>query len=160
MSEQLASAQHIAQATRDAMLLGDRATQSLGMQVLAIGPGTASLSMRVRDDMLNGHGSCHGGLISTLADSAFAFACNSHNEVTVASGFDINLLAAAKLGDVLTASATERHKAGRTGLYEVAVHNQQGALVAVFSGRSYTLKGQAVVPGLPVGKAASRSPGA
>jgi acyl-CoA thioesterase len=152
MSRQVHTAQQIAQATRDAMLHGDRAKRSLDMQVLAVSPGAARLSMRVRDDMLNGHGSCHGGLISTLADSAFAFACNSYNEVTVASGFDINLLAAAHSGDVLTASATENHKAGRMGVYDVTVHNQHGAAVAVFRGRSYTLKGQALVPDLPVGK--------
>ena len=157
-SAQPPTAQQVAEATRDAMLVGDRATQSLGMQVLLIGPGAATLNMLVRADMLNGLGSCHGGLISALADSAFAFACNSYNEVTVASGFDINLLAAARRGDVLTATATEQHKAGRTGVYDVAVHNQNGTAVAVFRGRSYTLKGQAVVPGLPVGKASSQPP--
>ena len=82
------------------------------MQVLAIGPGSATLAMTVREDMLNGHDICHGGLITTLADSAFAFACNAYNELTVASGFDVNLLAAAQLGDVLTASAT-RSQQGR-----------------------------------------------
>ena len=82
------------------------------MQVLAVGPGSATLTMTVRDDMLNGHDICHGGLITTLADSAFAFACNAYNEVTVASGFDVNLLAAARLGDVLTASG-HRGEQGR-----------------------------------------------
>jgi acyl-CoA thioesterase len=152
MSGQLFSAQQVAEASRDAMLRSDRASQALGMQVLAIGPGSATVNMPVREDMLNGLATCHGGLISTLADSAFAFACNSYNEVTVAAGFDINLLAAAHLGDVLTATATERHRAGRTGVYDVAVHNQQGAAVAVFRGRSYTRKGKALVDGLPVGK--------
>ena len=90
------TAQQIAEAARDAMWRNDRASKSLGMQVLAIGPGSATLCMTVREDMLNGHDICHGGLITTLADSAFAFACNSHNEVTVASGFDVNLIAAGK----------------------------------------------------------------
>ena len=95
----------IAEATRDAMWANDRASKALGMQVLAIGPGTATVTMTVREDMLNGHDLCHGGLVATLADSAFAFACNAYNEVTVASGFDINLFGASRLGDVLTATA-------------------------------------------------------
>jgi acyl-CoA thioesterase len=145
-------AQVIAEATRDAMWKDDRASKALGMQVLAIGPGSATLVMTVREDMLNGHDICHGGLITTLADSAFAFACNAYNEVTVASGFDVNLLAAARRGDVLTAVAREVSKAGRTGVYDIAVTNQHGEAVAAFRGRSYTMKGQALVEGLPVGK--------
>ena len=145
-------AQHIAEATRDAMWSNDRASQALGMQVQAVGPGTATVSMAVREDMLNGHDLCHGGLVATLADSAFAFACNAYNEVTVASGFDINLFAASRLGDVLTASAREVTKAGRTGVYDIEVTNQRGERVAVFRGRSYTMKGKPLVPGLPLGK--------
>jgi len=148
------SPQEVAEASRAAMWLNDRASAALGMQVLTVGPGTASLAMTVREDMLNGHDSCHGGVISTLADSAFAFACNSYNELTVASGFDINLLAAAHAGDVLTATATEVSKAGRTGVYDVLVRNQHGVSIAAFRGRSYTMKGKALVAGLPVGKAA------
>jgi acyl-CoA thioesterase len=142
-------AQQIAQATCDAMWANDRASKALGMQVLAVGPGTATLCMTVREDMLNGHDICHGGLVSTLADSAFAFACNAYNEATVASGFDVNLLAAARLGDMLTATAHEVSKAGRTGVYDIAVRNQRGEPVAAFRGRSYTLKGKLVVAGLP-----------
>ena len=145
------SPQQIAEATRDAMWKDDHASKALGMQVLAVGPGTATVCMTVRQDMLNGHAICHGGLITTLADSAFAFACNAHNEVTVASGFDVNLMAAARLGDVLTAHAKELSKAGRTGVYDIAVSNQQGVQVAAFRGRSYSMKGKAVVEGLPVG---------
>jgi acyl-CoA thioesterase len=144
--------QQIAEATRDAMLHGDHATRALGMQVTHIGAGTATLTMTVRQDMLNGHATCHGGLIATLADSAFAFACNAYNELTVASGFDINLVAAAHLGDVLTARANELSRTGRTGVYDVSVFNQHGEPVAAFRGRSYTAKGKAVVEGLPVGK--------
>jgi len=144
--------QQIAEATRDAMWRGDRASKALGMEVQAVGPGTATVTMAVREDMLNGHDICHGGLITTLADSAFAFACNAYNEVTVASGFDVNLLQAARRGDRLTAVAHEVSKSGRTGVYDIAVHNQRGEAVAAFRGRSYTLKGKPVVEGLPVGK--------
>ena len=151
MSETL-SAQQVAEAVRDAMWANDRASQGLGMAVLAVGPGSATLCMAVREDMLNGHDICHGGFITTLADSAFAFACNAYNEVTVAAGFDVNLLAAARLGDVLTASAAEVNRAGRTGVYDISVRNQHGQAVAAFRGRSYSLKGQSVVTGLPVGK--------
>lgn len=146
------SAQAIAEAARDAMWANDRASKSLGMQVLAVGPGTATLAMTVREDMLNGHDLCHGGLIATLADSAFAFACNAYNEVTVASGFDVNLVAGARGGDVLTANAREVNKSGRTGVYDITVSNQRGETVAAFRGRSYTMKGRPVVEGLPVGK--------
>lgn len=150
--------QRVAEASRDAMQRGDRATRMLGIEVLAVGPGTATLSMRVREDMLNGHDICHGGLITTLADSAFAFACNAYNELTVASGFDVNLMAAAKLGDVLTATAHELAKAGRTGVYDIAVRNQHGQAVAAFRGRSYTMKGKPLVEGLPMGKQPSPQP--
>lgn len=146
------TAQQVAEQSRDAMWRNDRASKALGMQVQAIGPGSATLCMTVREDMLNGHDICHGGLIATLADGAFAFACNSYNEVTVASGFDVNLIAAGRLGDVLTATASEVSKAGRTGVYDVAVHNQRSEAVAAFRGRSYTMKGKPLVEGLAVGK--------
>jgi acyl-CoA thioesterase len=146
------NAQQIAEATRDAMWANDRASKSLGMRIVAVGPGSATLTMTVRDDMLNGHDLCHGGLIATLADSAFAFACNAYNEVTVASGFDIHLIAGARGGDVLTAEAKEVSKAGRTGVYDIDVTNQRGEQVAAFRGRSYTMKGKPLVEGLPMGK--------
>ena len=133
------------------MWRNDRASKALGMQVMAISPGGATLSMAVREDMLNGHDLCHGGLITTLADSAFAFACNSYNEMTVAAGFDVNLIAAGHLGDVLTATARELSKAGRTGVYDVTVRNQRGEAVAAFRGRSHTMKGKPLVHGVPVG---------
>ena len=152
------TAHEVAQATRQAMWANDRASRMLGMQILSVTPGAAVLSMSVRQDMLNGHDICHGGLITTLADSAFAFACNSHNEVSVAAGFDVNLVAAAREGDLLTATASELSKAGRTGVYDVIVNNQRGELIAVFRGRSYTFKGKAMVAGLSVGKAAVPHP--
>jgi acyl-CoA thioesterase len=147
----MTNTQQVAEATRDAMWANDRASKALGMKVIAIGPGTATLTMTVREDMLNGHHLCHGGLIATLADSAFAFACNAYNEVTVASGFDIHLMGGARLGDVLTASATELAKGGRTGLYDIVVSNQRGEQIAAFRGRSYTMKGKPLVEGLPIG---------
>ena len=146
------SPQQVAEAARDAMLKGDRATRMMGIAVQTVGPGSATLTMTVREDMLNGHDICHGGFVTTLADSAFAFACNAYNEVTVASGFDVNLMAAARLGDVLTATAHEISKAGRTGVYDIAVVNQRGEAVAAFRGRSHTMKGKPLVAGLPVGK--------
>jgi acyl-CoA thioesterase len=137
--------QQIAERVRDAMYANDRATRALGIVIQAVGPGTATLSMTVREDMLNGHDICHGGLVATLADTAFAYGCNAHNEVTVASGFDVSLVAPGRLGDVLTATCTERHKAGRTGVYDIEVVNQRGERVALFRGRSYTMKGKPVV---------------
>ena len=137
--------QQIADYVREGMLKNDAATKSLGMDVLAIGPGHATLTMTVRADMLNGHAICHGGFISTLADSAFAFACNSYDELTVASGFAIDFLAPARLGDVLTARCVELSKSGRTGVYDAEVFNQREERIAVFRGRSYTLKGKPAV---------------
>ena len=147
-----ATPQQVAEATRDAMWANDRASKGLGMQVLAVGPGSATLAMTVREDMLNGHDLCHGGLVATLADSAFAFACNAYNEVTVASGFDIHLIAGARRDDVLTAEAREVSKSGRTGVYDITVSNQRGETVAAFRGRSYTMKGKPLVEGMPMGK--------
>jgi acyl-CoA thioesterase len=139
--------QQVAEFVRQGMLANDRATKALGMHVAEVSPGRAVLTMKVRDDMLNGHDICHGGLIATLADSAFAFACNSYNELTVASGFAIDLVAPGRLGDVLTATCIEVSKAGRTGVYDTEVRNQRGERIAVFRGRSYTMKGKPAVSG-------------
>lgn len=140
-------AQDLADKVREGMFANDRASKALGMQVTEVNPGRAVLTMTVRDDMLNGHEICHGGLIATLADSTFAFACNSYNELTVASGFAIDLLAPGRLDDVLTATCTEVSKAGRTGVYDTEVLNQRGERIAVFRGRSYTIKGKPAVAG-------------
>jgi acyl-CoA thioesterase len=150
--QQVATPQQVAEACREAMWADDHATKLLGMRIEAVGPGTATLSMVVRRDMLNGHATCHGGLLTSLADSAFGFACNGYNEVAVAAGFDVNLMAPGREGDVLTATAREVSKTGRTGVYDVDVCNQRGERLAVFRGRSYTLKGKPLVPGLPMGK--------
>jgi acyl-CoA thioesterase len=141
-----ADPQQLAERVRDHMWAGDRASRALGMEVLAVGPGTATLRMTVREDMLNGHAICHGGLVTTLADSAFAFACNTYDELTVASGFSVDLVAPGRLGDVLTARAVEVNKAGRTGVYDIEVRNQRDERVAIFRGRSYTMKGKPVLP--------------
>jgi len=139
------SPQQTADQVRDSMWADDHACKALGMVVDAVAPGSATVSMTVRADMLNGHAICHGGLIATLADSAFAYGCNSYNELTVASGFAIDLLAPGRLGDVLSASCVEVSKAGRTGVYDVTVHNQRGERIAVFRGRSYTARGKPVI---------------
>ena len=139
------AAQQTADLVREGMFRNDRASKLLGMQIVDVGPGRATLTMVIRDDMLNGHDICHGGLITTLADSAFAFACNSYNELTVASGFSVDLLAPGRLNDVLTARCTEVSKAGRTGVYDTEITNQRGERVAVFRGRSYTMKGKPAV---------------
>jgi acyl-CoA thioesterase len=141
------SPQQTADLVRDGMFVNDRASKWLGMQVAEVTPGRAVLTMTVRDEMLNGHDICHGGLIATLADSAFAFACNSYNEFSVASGFAIELLAPGRLGDVLTATCVEVSKAGRTGVYDTEVSNQQGQRIAVFRGRSHTVRGKPAVAG-------------
>ncbi len=138
--------QQVAEAVRAHMFARDRAPRMLGIEVTAIAPGRATTTMTVRDDMLNGHDICHGGLIATLADTCFAYACNAHDEITVASGFSIDLLAPGRAGDVLTATAVEVAKGGRTGLYDVTVTNQRDEPIAVFRGRSYTMKGKPVVP--------------
>ncbi len=138
-------AQALAERVRDGMFVKDAAAHLLGMRVTAVSPGHASVGMTVRADMLNGFGLCQGGLIATLADMAFAYACNSANELTVASGFDVDLLASARQGDRLTANAAVVSQAGRLGLYDVDVRNQAGERVAVLRGRSYRIKGKPVV---------------
>ena len=137
--------QQIAEYVRDGMLASDAATRGLGMAVVAVGPGHATLTMPVQPHMLNGHATCHGGFISALADSAFAFACNSYDELTVASGFAIDFIAPGRQGDLLTAKCSEVSKAGRTGVYDTEVTNQGGERIAVFRGRSYTIKGKPAV---------------
>jgi acyl-CoA thioesterase len=146
MSSRLLDAHQLADAVRAGMLERDRATRALGMAVTAVGPGSATVEMAVRDDMLNGFDVCHGGLITSLADSAFAFACNSHNVLTLASSLSIDLLAPARGGDVLTACAVEVSLAGRIGVYDVVVSNQRGERIAVMRGRAYRKKGVPSVP--------------
>ncbi len=128
----------LARACADALWSTDAASRSLGIVLVSAGPGAARLSMEVRPDMVNGHDLCHGGLIATLADSAFAVACNSHGTVTVASGFEVDLLEPAHLGDVLVADAREVVRRGRAGIYDVTVRRGD-TVVAEFRGRSRSL---------------------
>lgn len=133
--------QQLAEASARAMWNDDSASQRLDMSMDHIAPGEATLTMTVTEAMSNGHGNCHGGYIFTLADSAFAFACNSYNQITVAQHCSISYLIPGRIGDRLTAVATETHRAGRSGLYDVRVTNQHGAHVAQFRGHSRTVKG-------------------
>ncbi|HNQ56012.1 MAG: hydroxyphenylacetyl-CoA thioesterase PaaI [Burkholderiales bacterium] len=133
--------QQIAERCADTLWPGDRAAQGMGMQLVEIGPGTARLRMAVREDMVNCHGICHGGYIFAVADTAFAYACNSYNHRTVAAGVDINFLAPVQLGDILTARGQVRQQGGRTGYYDIEVSNQDGKLVALFRGRASRIKG-------------------
>lgn len=128
------------------MVAADAASKALGMVLEDVRPGYARMSMRVRSDMLNGHGTLHGGLIFALADSAFAFACNSRNINTVAAGCSIEFLRPVQLNEVLTAQAQETALQGRHGIYDVTVRNADGTLVAVFRGKSAQIKGHVIEP--------------
>ncbi|WDY60505.1 hydroxyphenylacetyl-CoA thioesterase PaaI [Pseudomonas sp. PSKL.D1] len=141
MNDLQRSPTELALACADAMFARDNATQALGISLLGAGPGCATLRMPVRADMIQGHGTCHGGFLFALADSAFAFACNSYDEATVALGCSIDYVAPAMRDDVLTATATELSRKGRTGLYDVRIENQHGALIAMFHGKSYKVRG-------------------
>jgi acyl-CoA thioesterase len=138
-------AQAIADHVGRGMLAGDAASSGLGMRIEAMGPGYSRMTMRVRAEMLNGFKICHGGFITTLADSAFAFACNSYNQLTLAAGIVVDFVAPAREGDVLTAEASEVALAGRTGVYDVKVTNQHGETIALLRGRSHRLKDKQVV---------------
>ncbi len=138
----------LARVAADAMWADDNASRALGITIVATGAGAATLTMPVVKSMTNGHGMCHGGFIFTLADSAFAFACNSHNTRTVAQHCAVTFLAPGKLGDVLTATAREINRQGRSGITDVTVTNQAGETIAVFRGHSRTLGG-AVAPDHP-----------
>ena len=141
------AAQQRAERAAGALYERDRASQALGMRLAAVRPGWARVTMRVRGDMVNGHQVCHGGLLFALADSAFAFACNSHNESTVAAAASIDFLAGAREGDELTAEASELWRTRRNGIYEINIHNQRGERIALFRGRSYRVDGQVVSEG-------------
>ena len=136
--------QRVAELAAEKLYGSDQASQMLGMNIESVAPGSARVTMRVRPDMVNGHDICHGGLIFALADSAFAFACNSHGHNTVAAGAAIEFLAPGRKGDLLTASATERWRAGRSGIYEIEVRNERGDAIALFRGRSHQVAGRLV----------------
>jgi acyl-CoA thioesterase len=143
-----ADPQSIAEAVRAGMYARDRAAQALGITVEAIGPGFARCRMAVRDDMVQGHATGHGGLTFTLADTAFAYACNAYNRATVALGAEIAFLAPAHAGQVLSATARERSRAGRTGIYDVEVTRDDGSLIALFRGTAYETRGEVVATGV------------
>jgi acyl-CoA thioesterase len=143
MSESFA--QKIADFVGDGMYANDRAARGLDIRLTSIAPGRATMTMTVREHMINGLDGCHGGYIAVLADTSFAYACNSYNEMTVASGFSLDFMAPAKLGDVLIATTIEVSKAGRTGVYDTEITNQRSERIAVFRGRSYTAKGKPTV---------------
>jgi acyl-CoA thioesterase len=117
----------------------DNASQKLGMKLLHIAPGEADISMTVTKDMTNGHGNCHGGYIFALADSAFAFACNTYNQVTVAQHCSVTYIAPGSLNDLLTASAREVSRTGRSGIYDIRVARGDGTVIAEFRGHSRTI---------------------
>ena len=136
----------IATACAEAMWADDQASRGLGMVIERVSPGEAVLSMTIRPDMTNGHGICHGGFIFTLADSAFAFACNTYDQRTVAQHCAVTFLQPSRRGDMLTAHAVERNRSGRSGIYDVTVRDGNGAVVAEFRGHSRTIAGTLIGP--------------
>jgi acyl-CoA thioesterase len=138
------TAQRLAEQSVAALYAGDRASQSLGIRIEQVSPGAVRVAMTVRPDMVNGHRLCHGGLVFALADSAFAFACNSYGDNTLAAAASIDFLAPAREGDALTAEARELWRAGRSGIYEITVSNQRGDRIALFRGRSHRIEGRLV----------------
>jgi len=133
--------QALAELAGKTMFERDPASQALGMLLAEIRPGYARMTMPVRADMLNGHQTCHGGYIFMLADSAFAFACNSHNFNTVGAACSIDYLAPGREGDLLTAEAFEQALAGKSGVYDIKVSNQEGRTLALFRGKSHRVNG-------------------
>lgn len=146
ITPELPAAQDLSERVGRSMFERDTASRGLGMRIEAIGPGTARLSMVVRGDMLNGLGSCHGGFMFALADSAFAFSCNSRNEATVAAGCSIEFLRPVRVGETLVAVAQERALIGRSGVYDVSVLGADGQPVALFRGKSARVKGEVIPP--------------
>ena len=135
----------LARQVAESMFAVDTATKdTMGMQILSCEPGRAVLRMEVKPLHLNGHQICHGGFIFTLADSTFAFACNSYNKVAVAAGCSIEFLKPAKLGDVLTCEGIEQTLSGRHGIYDMRVTNQHGETIAMFRGKSAQIQGTVI----------------
>ena len=132
--------QALAERSAAAMYGNDLASRHLGIRIDHVAPGQATARMVVRDTMINGHNICHGGYVFLLADTAFAFACNTYGPVTVAAACDVVFLAPAHLGDELIAEAAERHRYGRSGIYDVTVHLPDTTVIAEFRGHSRTLR--------------------
>jgi acyl-CoA thioesterase len=134
----------LARRCADSLYARDQASQRLGMRIERVEPGRATVTMPVTEAMLNGHAICHGGYVVLVADSAFAFACNTYDRVTVAAGLDVTFLRSARLGDILIATAVERARMGKSGIYDVTVARQTGdgpEVVAEFRGRSLVIGG-------------------
>lgn len=138
------NAEQLAKACADAMWAEDQASRGLGMELISVGPGRAELAMTVTDRMVNGHKICHGGFIFTLADSTFAFACNTYNQRTVAQQCAVTFITAGKLGDRLTARGVEVNRRGRSGIYDITVTRDDGTVIAEFRGHSRTIEGELV----------------
>jgi acyl-CoA thioesterase len=137
-------AEQLAKACAEAMWAEDRASRGLGMELISVGPGRAELALTVTDRMVNGHEICHGGFIFTLADSTFAFACNTYNQRTVAQHCAVTFVNPGKLGDRLTARGVEVNRRGRSGIYDITVTRQDGAVIAEFRGHSRTIEGELI----------------
>jgi acyl-CoA thioesterase len=131
----------VARQSAEALWADDNASRGLGMELLDVGPGEARVAMTVAESMANGHGTCHGGFIFLLADSAFAFACNSYGQRNVAQHCSVTFLNPGKIGMRLIAEAKERQRAGRSGIYDVTVTDDQGTVIAEFRGHSRTVPG-------------------
>jgi len=144
MMNELTKPQPSPQEVADAMYSRDHAARALGIQIVAVNRGSATTSMLVRQDMVNGHNICHGGYMALLCDTAFAYACNSGNLNTVASGFSIEILAPAMLGDTLVAVAVEQAQRGRQGVYDIKLTNQNGDIIALFRGKSARIAGEVI----------------
>ncbi|MBE2259461.1 MAG: hydroxyphenylacetyl-CoA thioesterase PaaI [Candidatus Accumulibacter sp.] len=141
------AAHRLAEQTAAAMYSRDAASKLIDLCLISVRPGYSRLTMRVRPDMVNGHHICHGGYLFTLADSAFAYACNSYNRNTVASACHIDFLCPAREGELLDAECEERSLSGRTGVYDTTIRNERGVVVALFRGKSYRIAGE-VIAGL------------
>lgn len=137
-------AEQLAKACAERMWMEDAASRGLGIKIMSVGPGRAELAMAVTEQMVNGHNICHGGFIFTLADSAFAFACNTYNQRTVAQHCAVTFLVPGKLGDRLTARAIEKNRRGRSGIYDITVTRQDGTVIAEFRGHSRTIEGELI----------------
>jgi len=141
------AAARLAEQTAAAMFSRDAASRLIGITIVSIRPGYSLLTMKVRPDMVNGHHICHGGYLFTLADSAFAYACNAYNRNTVASACHIDFLTPAREGELLEAECEERSRSGRTGVYDTTIRDHHGKVIALFRGKSYRIAGE-VIAGL------------
>ncbi|WP_332689059.1 hydroxyphenylacetyl-CoA thioesterase PaaI [Bosea sp. (in: a-proteobacteria)] len=150
------SPQETAQRAAQVMWASDKASQALGMEIVSTGPGEAVLAMTISPDMTNGHGTAHGGFIFALADSAFAFACNSYGETTVAAHCSISYVRPGKAGARLVATAREVSRSGRSGIYDVRV-SSDGETIAEFRGHSRTIGGSFIEPAANAPQSAIRS---